>query len=88
MRNGVPHVTHESSSAEGRRLLEEAGLTGSELPVVISSEGLAVVDPTNAELAASHGMSTELDADPDFDVVVVVPARQASRQRCMRPPRV
>ena len=71
MRNGVPHVTHESSSAEGRRLLEEAGLTGSALPVVISSEGLAVVDPTNAELAASHGMSTELDADADFDVVVV-----------------
>ena len=71
IRNGVPHVTHESTSDEGRRLLEEAGLTGSALPVVISSEGLAVVDPTNAELAASHGMSTELDADADFDVVVV-----------------
>ena len=71
IRNGVPHLTHESDSEEGSRLLEEAGLTGSALPVVISSEGLALVDPTNAELAASHGMSTELDADADFDVAVV-----------------
>ena len=30
-----------------------------------------LVDPSNAELAASYGMSTELDADADFDLAVV-----------------
>jgi thioredoxin reductase (NADPH) len=71
IRNGVPHVAHESNSDDGRRLLERAGLTGSELPVVVSSDGLVLVDPSNAELAASYGMSTELDADADFDLAVV-----------------
>jgi thioredoxin reductase (NADPH) len=71
IRNGVPHVAHESSSDDGRRLLEQAGLAGSDLPVVVSSGGLVLVDPSNAELAASYGMSTELDAHTDFDVAVV-----------------
>ncbi len=71
IRNGVPHVAHESNSDEGRRLLEQVGLTEAELPVVVSSDGLVLVDPSNAELAASYGMSTELDADADFDLAVV-----------------
>jgi thioredoxin reductase (NADPH) len=71
IRNGVPHVAHESKSDDGRRLLEQAGLTGSELPVVFSSDGLVLVDPSNAELAASYGVSTELEADADFDLAVV-----------------
>jgi thioredoxin reductase (NADPH) len=71
IRNGVPHVAHESNSDDGRRLLEQVGLTESELPVVVSSDGLVLVDPSNAELAASYGMSTELDADADFDLAVV-----------------
>ena len=70
-RNGVPHVAHESSSDDGRRLLEQVGLAESELPVVVSSGGLVLVDPSNAELAASYGMSTELDVDADFDLAVV-----------------
>ena len=71
IRNGVPHVAHESNSDDGRRLLEGVGLSESELPVVVSSDGLVLVDPSNAELAASYGMSTELEADADFDLAVV-----------------
>jgi thioredoxin reductase (NADPH) len=71
IRNGVPHVAHEPGSAEGRRLLEEVGLPECELPVVVSRDGVVLVDPSNAELAASYGMDTELDADADFDVAVV-----------------
>ena len=70
-RNGVPHVAHERDSEEGRRLLEDVGLAGTELPVVVSSDGLVLVDPSNAELAASYGMSTELDDGAEFDVAVV-----------------
>jgi thioredoxin reductase (NADPH) len=70
-RNGVPHVAHERDSEEGRRLLEDVGLAETELPVVVSSEGLVLVDPSNAELAASYGMSTELDDGAEFDVAVV-----------------
>ena len=70
-RNGVPHVAHERDSEEGRRLLEDVGLAETELPVVVSSDGLVLVDPSNAELAASYGMSTELDDGAEFDLVVV-----------------
>ncbi len=70
-RNGVPHVAHERDSEEGRRLLEDVALADTELPVIVSSDGLVLVDPSNAELAASYGMSTELGDDADFDVAVV-----------------
>jgi thioredoxin reductase (NADPH) len=70
-RNGVPHVAHESDSPDGRRLLEQLGLDERGVPVVVSSGGLVLVDPSNAELAASYGMSTEIHGDADFDVAVV-----------------
>jgi len=71
IRNGVPHVAHDSNSRDGRRLLEQLGLAECELPVVVSSGGLVLVDPSNAELAASYGMSTRIDGHGDFDVAVV-----------------
>ena len=70
-RNGVPHVVHETDSAEGRRLLEEVGQEGTRDPVVVLVSGVVRVDPTNAELADAHGMSTKLDDRSEFDVVVV-----------------
>ena len=71
VRNGVPHVAHESDSPDGRRLLQQLGLAASEVPVVVSSGGLVLVDPSNAELAASYGMSTEIHGDADFDLAIV-----------------
>ena len=70
-RNGVPHVFHPSDSAEGRRLLREAGRENAEVPVVVLLDGRVLVDPSNAELAGGYGVATELDERRDFDVIVV-----------------
>jgi thioredoxin reductase (NADPH) len=70
-RNGVPHVIHETDSAEGRRMLGEAGLEGTREPVVFLLGGGVFVNPTNAELADAYGASTTLEDRSDFDVAVV-----------------
>ena len=44
-RNGVPHVFHASDSAEGSRLLREAGHEATSAPVVILLDGSVLVDP-------------------------------------------
>ena len=70
-RNGVPHVFHPSDSPEGSRLLAECGQEGGDKPVVSVLGGPALVDPSNAEVAGAYGVTTELDAGRDFDVIVV-----------------
>jgi thioredoxin reductase (NADPH) len=69
-RNSVPYAFRDASSEEGRRLLEEHGLYGTRLPVVIVSGGAPVIDPDNAELADALGVRTRPDAEP-YDLVVV-----------------
>jgi thioredoxin reductase (NADPH) len=71
VRNGVPHVRHDTDSPEGRRLLAEAGLEGVRDPVVLLQGGGVHVNPTNAELADSYGVSTTLEGHSSFDVAVV-----------------
>jgi thioredoxin reductase (NADPH) len=70
-RNGVPHVVHETDSAEGRRMLAEVGQEGTREPVVVLMGGGVLVDPTDAELADAYGVSTTLEDRSDFDVAVV-----------------
>ena len=71
VRNGVPHVIYDRDSTTGRRMLAEAGLEGTEDPVVLLLGGGVLVNPTNAELANSYGVSTSLEGRSEFDVVVV-----------------
>jgi thioredoxin reductase (NADPH) len=70
-RNGIPHVIHETDSAQGRRMLAEAGKEGVRDPVVVLLGGGVLVDPSNAELADAYGVSTTLEGRSDFDVAVV-----------------
>ena len=70
-RNGVPHAFFERGGDEGRRLLERSGAIDAQGPVVITLDGRVLVDPSNAELAASYGVSTELEGSADFDVAIV-----------------
>ena len=70
-RNGVPHAFHPSDTAEGRRVLADAGRENADVPVVVLLDGRVLVDPSNAELAGGYGVATELDEQRDFDVVVV-----------------
>jgi len=70
-RNGVLHTFQASDSDTGRRMLAEAGLSEAETPVVLLYDGRALVNPTNVEVAEAYGVSTQLDAGTDFDLVVV-----------------
>ncbi len=70
-RNGVPYACHAPDSAPGRALLEEAGRTDGSLPVARIRHGQILVDPSNVEIAAAFGVSTELTAEREFDVVVI-----------------
>jgi thioredoxin reductase (NADPH) len=70
-RNGVPHVFRPSDSPRGAELLREAEMQDAKAPVVFLMNGRVLVDPTNAELAAAYGVSTQLDERRDFDVIVL-----------------
>jgi thioredoxin reductase (NADPH) len=70
-RNGVPYVLHAPDSGEGRTLLAEAGREDASVPVARVRPGRLLVDPSNVELAAAFGVSTELGDDCEFDVVVI-----------------
>ncbi len=71
VRNGAPHVFHAAESAEGRRLLREAGREDATHPIVLLLDGRVLVDPSNAELARGYGVMTAVDSDRPFDVVVI-----------------
>jgi thioredoxin reductase (NADPH) len=69
-RMGIPHGWYQAGSAEGRRLLEEAGEDGSRLPVVVFHSGQVFVDPSDAELLAALGFGTR-PAAGSYDLVIV-----------------
>jgi thioredoxin reductase (NADPH) len=71
-RNGVPHAFFDAASAEGRALLDRvgAGAHGG-VPVVLRHDGSVLRDPSNAELARSYGVQTELPDAGEVDVAIV-----------------
>jgi thioredoxin reductase (NADPH) len=71
VRNGVPHLFHTIDSVEGRRLLAEVGQTDARGPIVKLLDGEVLIDPDNADLARAYGVNTTLEAERDFDLVVV-----------------
>src|SRR4051794_37047803 len=78
-RNQVPYRWYSAETPEGRRLLEAAGVDGRELPLVVSPDGTALTEPTDAELAAHVGLATA-PAEEFYDLVVIGggPARLGS----------
>jgi thioredoxin reductase (NADPH) len=69
-RNMVPYRWYTVDDPEGRRLLDAAGVADTEVPLVVTTEGKSLVQPTQAELAANVGLSTAPAAD-FYDLVVV-----------------
>ncbi|KND37329.1 NAD(P)/FAD-dependent oxidoreductase [Streptomyces acidiscabies] len=69
-RNQVPYRWYSSDEPEGRRLLAAAGADGERLPLVVTEEGAALVEPGDAELAARVGLATTPAAD-FYDLVVI-----------------
>jgi len=69
-RNQVPYRWYVSDEPEGERLLAAAGADGFALPIVITADGEALVEPTDAELADRVGLSTTPSAS-FYDLVVI-----------------
>ncbi|MGW0045027.1 FAD-dependent oxidoreductase [Rhodococcus sp. NPDC003348] len=69
-RNQRPYRWYMSDEPEGQRLLEAAGADGMRLPVVITGDGRALVEPTDSELADEVGLATTPSSD-FYDLVVI-----------------
>jgi thioredoxin reductase (NADPH) len=69
-RNQVPYRWYAADEPEGQRLLAAAGADGRALPVVITPDGGALIEPTDAELASRVGLATTPSQD-FYDLIVV-----------------
>ncbi|MFF7401049.1 FAD-dependent oxidoreductase [Streptomyces murinus] len=69
-RNQVPYRWYSVEEPEGQRLLAAAGQDGQRLPVVVTPDGSALVEPEAPELAARVGLATTPTAD-FYDLVVI-----------------
>ncbi len=69
-RNLVPYRWLLSDDPEGARLLDAAGATEADVPLVVTPEGKALVAPSEAELAALAGL-TVVPACDFYDLVVI-----------------
>ena len=69
-RNSVSYRWLNADEPEGRALLEAAGLDEASVPLVVTPEGDALVDPSTEELADRVGLSTTPATD-FYDTVIV-----------------
>jgi thioredoxin reductase (NADPH) len=69
-RNQVPYRWFQADETEGLQLLTACGADGLCLPVVINAEGIALIEPSDSELAKQVGLTTNPSTD-FYDVVVV-----------------
>ncbi|MFE4539503.1 FAD-dependent oxidoreductase [Streptomyces scopuliridis] len=69
-RNLVPYRWLPADEPEGARLLEAAGVTPGDVPLVVTADGTSLVAPAEKELAAHVGLSTVPTSD-FYDLVVV-----------------
>ena len=69
-RNRLYYTWFRADEPKGKQLLEAAGQDGLTLPVVITEQGETLVDPTDAELAATLGLTTT-PAEDFYDLVVI-----------------
>ncbi|WP_308114035.1 FAD-dependent oxidoreductase [Kineosporia corallincola] len=69
-RNGMPYSWFTTEEAEGRKLLEAAGATEADVPVLLTAGGDVLLNPTLSEVADKIGLSTT-PAEDFYDLVIV-----------------
>src|SRR5204862_415231 len=69
-RVALPHGFYQPDSEAGRALLEQAGQDGTILPVLVFRSGLALADPSDAQIAEMLGFHSRAQG-PAYDVAVV-----------------
>jgi len=69
-RNLVPFRWYLAGAPEAQRLLSAAGVDDDRLPVVVTGDGTAMVEPSDAELAQHVGLATTPSTD-FYDLIVI-----------------
>jgi thioredoxin reductase (NADPH) len=69
-RNLVPFRWYLAEDAEAQRLMAAAGVGDDKLPVVITADGTAMIEPSDAELAERVGLATNPSTD-FYDLIVI-----------------
>ncbi|HEX4103710.1 MAG TPA: FAD-dependent oxidoreductase [Pseudonocardiaceae bacterium] len=69
-RNSVPYRWYSVDEPEGQRLLDAAGAAAENVPLLITPDGAVLRNPSDAEIAAAVGLSTE-PAKDFYDLIVV-----------------
>src|ERR1700712_4562131 len=69
-RNQVPYRFYLSDEPEGSRLLAAANADERRLPVVVTEDGAALIEPSDAELAERVGLNTT-PAEDFYDLIVI-----------------
>ncbi|SHK06366.1 thioredoxin reductase (NADPH) [Pseudonocardia thermophila] len=69
-RNSVPYRWYSVEEPEGARLLQAAGCPATDVPLIITPDGTALRNPTEAEIAAAVGLTTTPTGD-FYDLIVV-----------------
>jgi thioredoxin reductase (NADPH) len=69
-RNSVPYRWYSVEEPEGARLLEAAGCSAAEVPLLITPDGTALSNPTEAQIADAVGLTTSPTGD-FYDLIVV-----------------
>jgi thioredoxin reductase (NADPH) len=69
-RNLVPFRWYLAEDAQAQRLMAAAGVGDDKLPVVITADGTAMIEPSDAELAQRVGLATTPSTD-FYDLIVI-----------------
>jgi thioredoxin reductase (NADPH) len=69
-RNQVPYRWYSVDDPEGQRLLDAAGADEHQLPVVITVDGDALIQPATSEVASRVGLATTPERD-FYDLIVI-----------------
>ncbi|WP_433275075.1 FAD-dependent oxidoreductase [Pseudonocardia xinjiangensis] len=69
-RNSVPYRYYSIDEPEGARLLEAAGASPDDVPLVITGDGTALRSPSDSEIASACGLTTDPVSD-FYDLIVI-----------------
>ena len=69
-RNSVPYRWFSIEEPEGTRLLEAAGATADDVPVIVTPDGTVLRNPTESEIATAVGLTTDPVSD-FYDLIVI-----------------
>lgn len=73
-RNGILYEIHQPDSSDGRQLLDAAGMSEDDLPLILVLDA-PLANPTNAEIAEAFGVNTAaLERTNDVTIVGAGPA--------------